>query len=408
MRTWRLAWRNVGRNRRRSLLCAGVVVVGFAGFALAGGFMAQSLEGLREGTIRSGMGHLQFAARGAFDGGADAAREPLIENAAAIEAAIRSDPAVVEVLPRLDFVGLLTNGARSVPTIGTGLDPAGEARVMDQPKTLAAGRWLADRDERAVVLGAGLAKSLGLAVGDGATLLATTGDGTLNAIDATVVGLADLPIKELDDRYLAASLGLASDLLMTQGKVSRLVVVLRDHRDAGAARARLLAAIGGAGGTVEARTWEELAQFYRQVRTLYLGIFGFMGAVLVAVVLLATANTMLMAAAERTREIGTLRALGTRPGALRRVFLAEGVLLALAGCAAGAALSLVLRFALNHSGLTLPPPPGATHGSPLFVKFYAAAYAAGLAAMIATLSLASWFPARRATRMSIVEALTHV
>ena len=414
MRTWRLAWRNVGRNRRRSLLCAGVVVVGFAGIALAGGFMAQSLEGLREGTIRSGMGHLQFAARGAFDGGAGAAAEPLIDDAAAIEAALRSDPEVVEVLPRLDFVGLLTNGARSVPTLGTGLDPAGEARVMDQPKSLAAGRWLADRDERAVVLGAGLAKSLGLEVGDGATLLATTADGTLNAIDATVVGLADLPIKELDDRYLAASLGLASDLLMTQGRVSRLVVVLRDHRDAAAARPRLLAAIGGAavaggpGGAIEARTWEELAQFYRQVRTLYLGIFGFMGAVLVAVVLLATANTMLMAATERTREIGTLRALGTRPGAVGRLFLAEGVLLAIAGCVAGAALSLVVRLALNHSGLTLPPPPGATHGSTLFVKFYGAAYAAGLVAMLATLALASWFPARRATRMSIVEALTHV
>ena len=407
MRTWRLAWRNVGRNRRRSLLCAGVVVVGFAGFALAGGFMAQSLEGLREGTIRSGMGHMQVAARGAFDDGAGAADGRLIQDAAAIEAALRTDPEVAEVLPRLDFVGLLTNGARSVPTIGTGVEPEGEARAMDQPKSLAAGRWLADRDERAVVLGAGLARSLGLAVGDDATLLATTPDGTLNAVDATVVGLASLPIKDLDDRYLATSLGLASDLLMTEGRVSRLVVMLRDHRDADGARARLLAAIG-AGGALEARTWEELAQFYRQVRTLYVGIFGFMGAVLVAVVLLATANTMLMAAAERTREIGTLRALGTRPGAVRRLFLAEGVLLAIAGCAAGAALSLVVRFALNHSGLTLPPPPGATHGSTLFVKFYGAAYATGLAAMIATLALASWFPARRATRMTIVEALTHV
>jgi putative ABC transport system permease protein len=354
------------------------------------------------------MGHLQIAARGAFDAGADAGLDHPLANAAAIETALRADPSVVEVLPRLDFVGLLTNGARSVPALGIGVDPGPEARAMDQPKTLAAGRWLAGRDERAVVLGTGLAKSLDLKVGDGATLLATTADGTLNAVDAEVVGLADLPIKELDDRYLATSLGLASDLLAAEGRVSRIVVVLRDHRDAGAARGRFLRAIGGPDGAVEARTWEELAQFYRQVRTLYLGIFGFMGAVLVAIVLLATANTMLMAAAERTREIGTLRALGTRPGTVRRLFLAEGVLLALVGCAAGAVLSLALRLALNHSGLMLPPPPGATHGSPLHVKFYGVAYAAGTAAMIATLALSSWFPARRATRMRIVEALTHV
>jgi len=408
MRTWRLAWRNVGRNRRRSLLSGGVVVFGFAGFALAGGFMAQSLEGLREGTIRSGMGHLQIGARGAFGGGADGTMSHSLAAAEHLEKTMRADPGVVEVLPRLDFVGLVTNGARSVPTLGVGVDPAPEARVMDQPKTLRAGRWLAGRDERAVVLGGGLAASLGLGVGDSATILATTADGTLNAVDADVVGLADLPIKELDDRYLATSLGLASELLGAHGAVSRIVVVLRDHRDAGAARQRLLAAIGDSGGTFEARTWEELAQFYLQVRTLYFGIFGFMGAVLIAIVLLATANIMLMAASERTREIGTLRALGTRPGAVRRLFLAEGVVLALLGCAAGAALALLVRFALNHSGLMLPPPPGATHGSPLHVKFYGAAYLAGLLAMIATLALSSWFPARRATRMSIVEALTHV
>jgi len=156
------------------------------------------------------------------------------------------------------------------------------------------------------------------------------------------------------------------------------------------------------------KTWQELAVFYRQVRLLYFGIFGFMGMVLVIVVLLAAANTMLMAAAERTREIGTLRALGTRPGLIRRLFLLEGLFLAAGGCVGGLALSLVVRLALNHSGITLPPPPGAVHGSPLHVQFFAVAHAVGAVAMFATLMLASYFPARRAARMSIVDALTHV
>ncbi|HKQ96555.1 MAG TPA: ABC transporter permease, partial [Candidatus Polarisedimenticolia bacterium] len=249
MKIWSLAWRNVGRNRRRSLLSGGIVVFGFAGFALAGGFMAQSLEGLREGTIRSGMGHLQFAARGAFDAGADRSLERGLDDAAAISKTLAADPGVVEVLPRLEFVGLATNGSRSVPALGVGLDPAREARVMDQAKTLAAGRWLASTDERAVVLGSGLASALGLKVGDTATILSTTGDGTLNAVDAEVAGIAVLPIKELDERWLATSLGLASELLSAGSKVSRLVVVLGDHRDAEPARRRLLAALGSAGHT---------------------------------------------------------------------------------------------------------------------------------------------------------------
>jgi putative ABC transport system permease protein len=159
---------------------------------------------------------------------------------------------------------------------------------------------------------------------------------------------------------------------------------------------------------VAGKTWEELAGFYRQVRLLYIGIFGFMGMVLVVVVLLAAANTMMMAAAERTREIGTLRALGTRPLAITRMFIAEGLVLAIAGCLTGAIVSLAIREVLNHAGLTLPPPPGVSHGTTLHVNVYVAAYALGTAVMCITLVVASWFPARRAARMSIVEALAHV
>lgn len=403
-----LALRNLARNMRRSLLTGGVVVFGFAAIALAGGFMAQSLEGLREGTIKNGMGHLQFADPAGFDSGSDTTLEHGVGSADKVASILRADPAVIEVLPRIDFVGLLTNGNRSVPFLGVGLDPQPEARAMDQARTLAAGRWLSGTDERGVVIGSSLAASLQLHVGDTVTLMATTPDGTLNAVDATVTGLADIPIKELNDRFVATSLGLASDLLDAQGRVSKLVVMLRDTRQTGPALGRLRTALKSGGFDLAGRRWEKLAQFYRQVRTLYIGIFGFMGAILIVVVLLATANTMMMAATERTREIGTLRALGTRPGIIGRMFLAEGILLAVAGCIAGAVLSLAVRTLLNHSGIMLPPPPGATHGAPLHVMIYGLAYAAGALAMLLTLALASWLPARRAARLPIIEALAHV
>jgi putative ABC transport system permease protein len=117
---------------------------------------------------------------------------------------------------------------------------------------------------------------------------------------------------------------------------------------------------------------------------------------------------MTMAATERTREIGTLRAIGTRPAGIQKMFLAEGAVLALAGCVAGALIALVVRTVLNASGLVLPPPPGATHGMPINVRLYPLAYAAGVATMVVTMLVASWFPARRASRIPIVDALTHV
>ncbi len=408
MTVWSLALRNVRRNRRRTLLTGLVVVVGFAAFALASGFMAQSLDGLREGTIRNGLGHLQFADPLVFDDAADATLEHGLANAETIERTLRADPAVVEVLPRIDFVGLIASGNRSVPFLGTGLDPIPEARTMDHAKTLSAGQWLAGRNARSVVIGRGLASALAVQVGDTVTLLATTADGTLNAVDATVAALADIPIKELDDRFLATSLGLAADLLLVPDRVSRIVVVLRDAGESRAALARLSASLHASGFDIAGKTWEELALFYRQVRQLYLGIFGFMGAVLVVVILLATTNSMLMAASERTREIGTLRALGTRSAAIQKMFVAEGLLLAAVACLVGALLALAIRVVLNHSGIVLPPPPGVTHGMPLHVKLYGMAYAVAAVAMTLTVVLASAIPARRAARIPIVEALAHV
>lgn len=408
MTLFSMAARNVARNRRRSLLTGGVVVFGFAAVALAGGFMAQSLEGLREGTIRSGMGHLELAKPEAFEGPAEESLEHGLDDADRIAEIVRRDPDVAEVLPRIDFVGLVTSGARSIPFVGVGLDPAAEARAMDPPKNVAAGRWLTDTREQGVVLGSGLARALSVEVGGGVTILATTGDGTLNAVDATVVGVTEIPFKELNDRFLATSVGLADGLLQAGGRVSKLVVSLRGKADPRAVRSRLLKTLADGGVTLAGKTWDELAAFYRQVRTLYLGIFGFMGIVLVAVVLLATANTTLMAVTERIREIGTLRALGTRPAAIRRMFVLESLILGLAGCVAGAVLALVLREILNHSGIVLPPPPGAARGAPLHVKIYGYAYLLGVVSMAATLLLASYLPARRASKIPIVDALTHV
>jgi putative ABC transport system permease protein len=238
--------------------------------------------------------------------------------------------------------------------------------------------------------------------------MATTPDGSLNAVDGIVQGLADVRIKELNDRYLAGGVGLVARLLQSSDTVSKLVVFLKPGANEQETASRLVSEFAAGGYTVVIRHWQELAVFYGQVKMLYVGIFGFVGAVLVVIVILSAAIVMMMTVTERTREIGTLRALGTRPSGIRRMFLAEGLVIAIVGCAAGMILALIVRAVLNASGIVLPPPPGATHGMPINVKLYPLAYEAGLAAMLLTMGIASYFPARRASRISIVDALTHV
>ena len=384
-----------------------VVAFGFAAFALAGGFIAQSFEGLKEGTIRT-VGHLQVVDRRAVARNEDVTLEFGLKDAERARAIAARVAGVDAVLPRIEFVGLATNGAKSVPFLGLGVDPKPEQSSSLAGELVVAGSYLSSPDGPEAVLGNGLAASLGAKTGDRVTLLATTPEGSLNAVDAVVAGLVDVRIKELNDRYLAAGIAHVSRLLETSNTVSKLVIFLKKGIDEDRAAQEVERSLVSAGFPVAVRKWEDLAVFYGQVKLLYIGIFGFVGAVLVVIVILSAAIVMTMAATERTREIGTLRAIGTRPAVVQKMFLAEGAVLALAGCVVGALLALLVRAVLNASGLILPPPPGATHGMPINVRLYPLAYAAGVVTMVVTMIAASWFPARRAAKMRIVEALAHV
>ena len=407
MSAFALAWRNLVRQKRRSFLMIAVVGLGFAAFALAGGFIAQSFEGLKEGTIHS-VGDLQVVDRRAVGKAEEATLEYGLPDAKRARALAAADPDVASVLPRIDFVGLVTTGSKSVPFLGVGVDPGPEAAATLASELIVSGKYLSGDGGDGVILGTGLAGALNVKPGDRVTMMATTPDGSLNAVDGIVEGLADVRIKELNDRYLAAGVGLVSRLVQTSETVSKLVVFLKAGAGEDEAAARIGKAFEAGGYTVAVRHWRELATFYEQVKLLYIGIFGFVGAVLVIIVILSAAIVMTMAVTERTREIGTLRAIGTRPSGILKLFLAEGVVIALSGCVAGMVLALVVRAVLNASGIILPPPPGATHGMPINVKLYPLAYVAGVAAMLLTLTIASYFPARRASRVAIVDALSHV
>jgi putative ABC transport system permease protein len=192
-------------------------------------------------------------------------------------------------------------------------------------------------------------------------------------------------------------------LLLTD-KVSTLSVYLKETGDTDATAARLAADFP----QLEQRTWLDLAVFYKSVRALYDRIFGMLGVIMLIIVLFAMSNTLSMAVTERTREIGTLRAIGTHPGEIVRNFLFEGIAIGAAGALAGMAIAATATFALTFAGLQMPPPPGRSSGYPLLVNFSAPLYAMTAAAVIAISALAAYFASAKAARKPITEALAHV
>jgi putative ABC transport system permease protein len=185
---------------------------------------------------------------------------------------------------------------------------------------------------------------------------------------------------------------------------SRLSIVLRHPADTAQEQLRLQALLPG----TTVKPWFELASFYRQVKLLYTAIFGFMGLVLFLVVLLATANTLLMSVMERIREFGVLRAMGLQAGQLLSLLQWEGAFLGFLGSALGLVATLLLRAGLNALHLQMPAPPGTSHGYELDIHFVPLVYLAAALGLQATIQISAFFPGLKAARLRIVEALRHV
>jgi putative ABC transport system permease protein len=152
-----------------------------------------------------------------------------------------------------------------------------------------------------------------------------------------------------------------------------------------------------------------LNPYYGQTIGLFNAIFGFISILIGAIVLFTVSNTMNAAVVERTVEIGTLRAIGLRRAGIRALFVSEGLLLGLLGAIAGVALALGLAALINHSGMTWTP-PGRVNPIGLHVRVWGETrLLAGTAISLTLVAvLSAWWPARRAARLEVVEALRHV
>lgn len=401
LRWLRFAAANTRRNRRRSAVTVAIAALGTAAILLAGGFALSTYQALAQASARS-TGHLVVARSEQFERDEDVPLQYGLDEVASLKRRLLADDEVRQVLPRVEFSGLVSNGDKSVVMMGVGIDPDAEFAIKGPFLTVREGRVLASGERLQVMLGQGLARSLKAAPGSSLTLLASTTEGALNALDVTVAGVFGTGVPDIDRRLVYTDLDTAQKLLVTP-RVSSLGVFLAGMDDTAAAQQRLQAAWP----QLAVRTWLQQAPFYRSVKALYDRIFGALGLVIGLIVVFVVASTMAMAVVERTREIGTLRALGTLPGQLVRSFALEGLLLGSVGAAAGALLALSTSLALLVFPLQMPPPPGRSEGYPLQVAIDPALYALTMLAMLLLAALASALVARRTVAMPVVDALGH-
>ncbi len=400
----RLALKNLWRNPRRSGLTALSLIVGIGVFVVGDAF----LGGLDENTIAAAengtVGSLLARPAGYPTIGVHAPLDKLVT--VGPEARALLDREAVAWTTRVLFTPTAVHGADAVRVRATGYEPARDAKVFTRERWVVQGAEpAADGDE--LTISPSVARILGLKVGDRFVLQARTHQGALNALEVRVAAIVQTGNLATDSLGVRVPMPLAARLTGAEAPTHVLVKLAR-RGDAKAFKPALAAALGPQAevATLEEETAELLA--LQAVRRKMLDVVVF---ILLALAAFGVANTFLMAAHERTREVGTLRALGMTEGRVAALFVTEGALVGLAASLLGVAwggwlswwwsvhpIDFTKEIALKTNGTVAMSPLLGTRFSPAVLVF---AVVLGVVVAVA----ASWYPARVASALRPADAV---
>ena len=407
----KIALRNIVKNKRRSFVTLLAIAMGFAAVSLFRGYADNTYYGLRESAIRGeGLGHLTIYKQGWLEKGKIDPDKYMFsqEEMQRIIDLVEEDENVILATPEIHISGLVSNGRISAIFLAKGVIPGDDKTIKGAWAAFrpVRGDVLNDKKSYSVEMAEDLASHLDLKPGSDGVVMATTFDGQMNALDIEVAGIYDTGSDATNDKYMRFPFAFAQYLYDTE-KADRIVVLLEDWKKTQHIRTRLLNRLSTAGLQCEIKSWNELSLFYSKVKGMFDMIFMFIFTIVLIIVVMSVVNTMGMAVLERTREIGTLRALGLKRRGVSLLFAIEGGLLGFLGSILGMVLNVTV-WAIIRSVEPTYIPPGVSTPVPLIVNLVPQFILILVIFLIFLSLMAAILPARRAARQNVVDALGHV
>ena len=348
--TFRLAWRNLWRRKRRTWLTVGAMV--FSNILLV--FMISLQLGMYammiENTLRAQTGNLQVQAPGYKD---ELKMRQVVPNVIALAEEIRSGLGSDEVAARASAFALVSSAERSYGLQISGVEPDYEARVSSIPGLVSEGRFLDDPLAEEIVIGSVLARNLRTGVGDELTLIGSGRDGSFAAAVVTVVGIFESGMPDLDRSFAEVPLGFFQDAFYMDGAGHSVVIMAPSLIQIGAMKTQVEGLLPG-GEDLVVHDWDTLLPGLKQAIQADFVSAWFMYGILIVLVAFSVLNTQLMSVLERTKEFGITMSLGVTPGRLGRLVLLESGLMGTLGMVLGMVLGGALVLWLGHTGFTYP------------------------------------------------------
>jgi len=409
-----MAWRNVWRNWRRTVIAGTAIALGLTFILIFDGFLGGMNEALYGNTVKLQGGHVQVHAPGFREKANRLPLLPLADPGAAVEAAL-AQPEVIAVAQRIETGGMVSSREGTLSVVITGVEPEQEAPVSMVAENVVQGRWLQRFDEDVLLIGAALAERLEVTIGDRVTLVGRATHQQMRRRTMTIIGIYDLGIPELEKSMVYVSLLEAQTLFDLRDQATEVAVHLEQVGQEPPVVERLQAALPGC----EVDAWDTLDPSTKQMMEIEAQVMNVFGMVILLIAGVGILNLMLMVVFERTREIGLLAAMGLKRRETVVLFLLEGVLVGLLGALAGSVLGGVIGAYYGRVGIDWMALYGGMDvgevseliglmGDRLYLRIGIGVLAGRALTVGVIAALASLYPAWQASRREPAEALHYV
>jgi len=397
---FRMAWRDLGRNRRRSFFSALAVGLGLALLLFLAAFIQGEMKTSIDTSIRLMSGHLQVRANTYDEVKTSLKWADLVENPQQIADQIAAMAPVKLASPRLYASGIVAVGDETAGVRVMGIDPNSQASLPYKDGLLV-GEWLAADDREGLLLGKALTDKLGLKVGDPVNLSVNTSNGEVANQNFTLRGIFSTKTYAFDSANALLPLAKAQVITQAENHASTIFILLKDMNQVDAVAPALQSS------QLKVLTWKKMNELLLQLEQLANSYMVFFYLIVLGISATVVINTLIMSVFERTREIGILTAIGMRSRRIMGMFLAESSLLAVGGIVMGLILAVIFIGILAQVGF--PVGQMKVTGFIFSDRIYPVltlkdTVNLSLMALIITL-LAGLYPAWLASHMEPVEAL---
>ena len=402
-----LAWRNIWRNTRRTTVILVAVIIGIWSMVLLGALMRGIAVGMVKNGIATLTGHLQIHHLGYRN-------DPAIENS--IRDVSKVERALSEAIPADAFwaarvrVNAVANNARHSSGVTlVGIDPPAEAKVSFIGAAVSQGRYLADQDQRGILVGQALVDKFETKIGRKLVLMSQDSNTEIASKAFKIIGIFTAEMEATEKQFVFITKTAAQQMLKLGNRISEISVFFPEDPDNHAVFSSLKAALPP--DQFEVLTWRELLPFQMAYLRILDGFIWIWYLVVFVAMGFGIVNTTLMAVFERIREFGLMKSLGMKPWWILREVLTESFLLLITGMIIGNVLSFLSIYLLSANGIDLSALAAGAEYAGMSRVIYPAlqikdVLVSNMMVMILGL-VVSAYPATKAARFTPVEALAH-